>query len=157
MQTNYSIGITAEQCQKISQSLNQLLANYSVFYQNLRGFHWNIQGNNFFELHLKFEELYDNILLKIDEIAERILTLGNSPIHLYSAYLQTSKIQEISQTQDGLVGVGHILGSMEILIGLQREILKTAQEAGDEGTASMMSDYIREQEKLMWMYRAYMK
>ena len=87
-------GLNETNCNKISEKLNQLLANYSVFYQNTRGAHWNIKGNDFFTLHPKFEELYNNLVLKIDEIAERILTLGATPNHNYSDYLTLSAIKE---------------------------------------------------------------
>ena len=74
----------------------------SIFYQNTRGFHWNIKGQKFFELHLKFEELYNDLLLKIDEVAERILTLGYTPEHNYSDYAKISKITESAKISDGL-------------------------------------------------------
>ena len=66
------IGLDTKQAEDLVNELNELLANYSVFYQNVRGFHWNIRGERFFELHVKFEELYNDLFLKIDEIAERI-------------------------------------------------------------------------------------
>jgi starvation-inducible DNA-binding protein len=78
------IGLNDTEAKKLAEKLSELLANYSIFYQNTRGFHWNIKGEKFFELHLKFEELYNDLLIKIDEVAERILTLGFSPAHNYS-------------------------------------------------------------------------
>ena len=79
-----SIGIDKEQASKLSRELNDLLANYQLFYQNLRGLHWNIKGKEFFELHLKFEELYEDAVIKVDEIAERILTLEGDPLRKVS-------------------------------------------------------------------------
>ena len=90
MKTN-SIGLDLKKAAIISAELNILLANFQVYYQNLRGLHWNIKGKSFFDLHLKFEELYNDLVLKIDEIAERILTLGHTPNHNYSDYKTTSK------------------------------------------------------------------
>jgi starvation-inducible DNA-binding protein len=78
---NNLIGIDKEKATELSQKLNQLLADYQLFYQNLRGLHWNIKGKEFFELHLKFEEYYNDAVVKVDEIAERILTLGGEPLH----------------------------------------------------------------------------
>ncbi|GAB4330571.1 MAG: Dps family protein [Bacteroidales bacterium] len=140
----------------LAEKLNELLAMYQVLYTNVRGFHWNIRGEKFFELHLKFEELYNDLNLKIDEIAERILTLGGTPEHRYSNYLKKSSIPEAEETADGTKDVEKILESLKLLLVLQREILDLSGDAGDEGTNSMMSDYIREQEKLAWMYRAYL-
>ena len=92
--TTSPIGLNPEKSAELTQLLNQLLANYSVFYQNSRGYHWLIKGEQFFELHLKFEELYQNLFVKIDEIAERILTLGGAPKHNFTAYLK--KIKSVS-------------------------------------------------------------
>lgn len=150
------IGLDEAKSRLLAQKLNALLANYSLFYQNTRGYHWNIKGEKFFELHLKFEELYNNLLLKIDEIAERILTLGAAPEHRYSAYQQLSEIRESAEVSDGVKAVENILNSFRTIISLQRELLDLASGAGDEGTNALMSDYIREQEKLVWMYSAYL-
>src|SRR5690606_12056676 len=136
--------------------LGVLLANYSIFYQNTRGYHWNIKGEKFFELHLKFEELYNDLLLKIDEVAERILTLGHAPAHAYSEYRKIAAIKESEQVSDGRLAVADILESFQTIISLQRELLDLSADAGDEGTNALMSDYIREQEKLVWMYSAFL-
>ena len=151
-----NIGLDPNKSKELAQKLNQLLANYSIFYQNTRGFHWNIKGQNFFELHLKFEELYNDLLLKIDEIAERILTLGYTPIHNYSEYKKQSQIVESDEVSDGLIAVEGILNSFRVVITLQRELLQLSAEANDEGTSALMSDYIRAQEKLVWMYSSFL-
>jgi len=156
MKTTNAIGLENNNAKQLAEKLNELLANYSVFYQNTRGSHWNIKGEKFFELHLKFEELYNDLLLKIDEVAERILTLGHSPNHNYSDYTRISKITESKEVSDGIKSVTNILESFKILITLQRELLILSAEAGDEGTNAQMSDYIRAQEKLVWMYSAFL-
>ncbi len=150
------IGLKPEDCKLIAEKLNVLLANYSIFYQNTRGAHWNIKGNDFFTLHPKFEELYDSLVLKIDEIAERILTLDGTPNHNYSDYLELSTIKESKEVTDGTKCVQNILSSFKIVIDLQRDLLEVTEKAGDEGTNSQMSDYITEQEKDVWMYNAYL-
>lgn len=149
------IGLDKADSKIVVQKLNELLANYSVFYQNVRGYHWNIKGENFFELHQKFEELYDNLFSKIDEIAERILTLGSVPNHAFSAYYKLSEIKDSDYISDGVTAIKQILDSFKVVIKLQREILDISADADDEGTNAIMSDYIREQEKLYWMYSAY--
>ncbi len=151
-----AIGLDNSKAAQLATKLNELLANYSLFYQNTRGYHWNIKGEKFFELHLKFEELYNDLLLKIDEVAERILTLGHSPNHNYSDYKKTSKITESTKVSDGITAVKEILNSFQTVILLQRELLSLSAEAGDEGTNALMSDYIRMQEKLVWMYSAFL-
>jgi starvation-inducible DNA-binding protein len=157
MNNNNRIGLDNQKSEELAKLLSDLLANYSVFYQNMRGFHWNIQGQKFFELHIKFEELYNNFFVKIDDIAERVLTLGHAPTHQFSSYLKVSKIEETSEVNDGTKAVKAILDSFEILIEKQRKILVISGQIGDEGTNALMSDYIREQEKLVWMYSSYLK
>ena len=150
------IGLAPEASEQLALALGDLLANYSVFYQNVRGFHWNVRGEKFFELHAKFEELYNDLLLKMDEVAERVLTLGHTPEHTYSTYLKTAVIEEATEVHDGRSAVTSILDAFKKLLIMQRRLLAQAGEAEDEGTAALMSDYIREQEKLVWMYSAYL-
>lgn len=149
-------GLDREKAASLAKELNQLLASYQVFYQNTRGYHWNIRGNNFFELHAKFEELYTDLQLKIDEIAERILTLGQTPAHHFTNYLDASEVEPRQNVRDGQEAVSQILEAFSKLLKRQRRILQLSADADDEGTNALMSDYIREQEKLTWMYAAYL-
>ena len=151
-----SIGIETEKANELSNRLNNLLADYQVYYQNLRGLHWNIKGKEFFELHLKFEEYYDDAVLKIDEIAERILTLEGRPLHTFSDYLKTSDIIEEKGVSDGIRGVSIIISNLSTLINKERDILQLAAKSDDEGTVSLMSDYISETEKTLWMLNSYL-
>jgi len=150
------IGLDKDKAKHLAEKLNELLANYSIFYQNTRGYHWNIKGEKFFELHLKFEELYNDLFSKIDEVAERILTLGHTPKHNYSDYRTNSKIKESVQISDGIKAVEDILSSFQTIIIFQREILNISGDVGDEGTNALMSDYISLQEKLVWMYSSFL-
>lgn len=150
------IGLDKKASQELSEKLNELLANYQIFYMNARGFHWNIKGEKFFELHLKFEELYNDSLIKVDEIAERILTLGYTPLHTYADYSSLSKIKAAKNISNGKEAIQKILEGYEVLLPLERELLEMSGDSNDEGTNALMSDYIREQEKLIWMYSAYL-
>jgi starvation-inducible DNA-binding protein len=150
-----SIGLDLDKSQKIAKMLNDLLANYQIFYQNLRGFHWNIKGKSFFELHLKFEELYEDAVIKVDEIAERILTLQAVPLHTFENYLKQSDIQSYQQDVVSSESVKVVIDNFSTLITKERAILLSASDADDEGTASQMSDYITETEKTLWMLNAY--
>lgn len=150
------IGLDAAKAKVLGDRLNVLLSNLQVLYINTRGFHWNIKGDNFFELHLKFEELYTDLQLKIDEVAERILTLGHVPDHSYSDYLRHAKIKEIKNLSNGKDALKSVMDSLSILLDGEREILQLAADANDEGTNALMSDYIRQQEKLVWMFCAYL-
>ena len=150
------IGIDLEKATKLSRKLNGLLANYQLFYQNLRGLHWNIKGKEFFELHLKFEELYEDAVIKVDEIAERILTLEGEPLHTFSDYLQSAEIKEEKSIVNGNQGIQIIINNYKVLIAKERAILSLASTADDEGTVSLMSDYISQTEKTLWMWNSYM-
>lgn len=136
-------------------SLKQLLADYQVFYTNLRGLHWNIKGHQFFVLHAKFEELYNDAAAKVDEVAERILTLGGVPENRFSEYLKIANIRETTAVSCADEALRQVLDSYGYLIGEERKLLAKASEAGDDTTATLMSDYLKEQEKLVWMLAAY--
>jgi starvation-inducible DNA-binding protein len=151
-----AIGLDQSQSNELAEKLNDLLANYQVLYMNVRGFHWNIKGEKFFELHLKFEELYSDLQLKIDEIAERILTLGQTPMHGYEDYLVASVIRPSKNVSEGKKAVLALLDAFKVLITKQRQLLTLSDVADDEGTNAQMSDYIRQQEKLVWMYSAWL-
>lgn len=155
MTTKHQLNMDQTQVDAIADKLNELLADYSIFYQNARNYHWNITGRRFFELHEKFEELYEDLKQKIDEVAERILTLGHTPEHRYSAYISNASISEASIVSDGEQAVNEIMESLRILIDKQKVIGKMADEAYDNGTQSQLDGYIEEQEKLIWMYNAY--
>ncbi|ADY50993.1 Ferritin Dps family protein [Pseudopedobacter saltans DSM 12145] len=156
MATN-KIGLNDKEVVELVDLLNDLLANYQIHYQKLRGCHWNVRGNDFFTLHLKFEELYNNAQLTIDELAERVLTLGKSPHSTYANYIKVSKIKEINT--EGLAPnkmVDAILEDYKVLLDLEREIIETASEnVNDEGTADMITGFVKFQEKTSWMLRAY--
>ncbi len=150
------IGLDQAKSKKLAGKLDLLLANFQLMYINTRGFHWNIKGEKFFELHLKFEELYTDLQIKIDEVAERILTLGYTPSHSYTDYLKMAAIKEKKNISDGKIAVQSVLESFAILLKIERELLSLSADADDEGTNALMSDYIRQQEKLVWMYSSFM-
>ncbi len=152
-----AIGLEEKKSEQLATKLNKLLANFQLFYMNARGFHWNIKGEKFFELHLKFEELYTDALLKIDEVAERVLTLGHTPMHSFTDYVKASSIKESKNVSDGKKAVQLVVDGFQELLILEREILVLSAVVKDEGTNAMMSDYIREQEKTVWMYSSFLK
>jgi starvation-inducible DNA-binding protein len=142
--------------QDLNNKMNCLLATYQVHYQNLRAIHWNIKGTNFFELHLKYEELYTRTQIVIDDLAERILTLGITPLHRFEDYLKKSALKENATIHDGKEGMSYILQAQETILKLEREILIESADLGDEGTNGMMSDLVREKEKTNWMFAAWL-
>jgi starvation-inducible DNA-binding protein len=151
-----SIGLDTKKTEGLANDLNQLLANFQLYYQNLRGIHWNIKGRAFFDLHVKFEELYTDANSKVDEIAERILTLGATPLHTFEDYNKAAKVPVGKNISKDEKAVQLIVDSLSELLKIERGILETSADANDEGTNSMMSDFITEQEKTVWMMKAWL-
>ena len=150
------IGIEKVKADALIVELNDLLANYQMFYQNLRGFHWNIKGKEFFFFFLKFEEFYNDAVIKVDEIAERILTLDGTPLHTFEDYINQSTIEVAKGLFDGKTSVNMVMANFSILLQKERLILNLAGDANDEGTVSLMSDYISQTEKILWMLKSYL-
>jgi len=150
------IGLNKEEVNDLVVDLNVLLANFQLFYQNLRGLHWNIKGKSFFELHLKFEEFYTDAQIKVDLIAERILTLQGIPLHTFTDYESLALIPIGKNISKDTEGVQLVVDSLQRLIEIERKILIKSANANDEGTNTMMSDFIAEQEKIIWMLMAWL-
>ncbi|WP_440881262.1 Dps family protein [Tenacibaculum sp. C7A-26P2] len=150
------LGLDKNKTDKLTKELNNLLANFQVYYQNVRGLHWNIKGKNFFELHLKFEELYTDAQEKVDLIAERILTLQGTPLHTFEDYQSQASVPIGKNISNDEEAVSLVVNSLTELLKIERVILDLSDEAEDEGTNSMMSDFISEQEKTLWMMNAWL-
>lgn len=136
--------------------LNLLLADYQIYYQNLRGFHWNVQGKLFFQLHDKFEELYREASETIDEIAERIRSLGATPLHAFDDYFQKAQLNAAKNVYDGEQAVQIALKNNQILLFHLKEILEVASHHKDEGTTTLISDLITSTEKRIWMLKSFL-
>lgn len=137
------------------QELNVLLADYHLYYQKLRNFHWNVVGKSFFSLHIKFEEMYDDAKLKVDEIAERILTLRYQPVSNLTDYLKLANLKESGSNHTDMEMVEVLLSDHGMLIQQMRKVVENAGKAGDEGTIDLIGAYIRELEKTSWMLDAW--
>lgn len=140
---------------KVVDALQQLLADFQIYYSNLRGFHWNVKGKDFFVLHEQYEKLYDDAAAKIDEIAERILMLDGVPVHNFSQYLKVAKVKETDYVTSGDEGLKNVTHTVSHLLETERAIVKLAQDNDDEVTVALISEYMSEQEKFLWMMAAY--
>ena len=150
------LGLDKNESANLVNELNGLLANFQIYYQNLRGLHWNIKGKNFFQLHVKFEEFYTDSQVKIDDIAERILTLQGKPLHTFTDYLALATVAVGKDISNDVQGVELVVNSLSELLKIERTILGISDESNDEGTNSMMSDFIAEQEKTIWMLNSWL-
>ena len=151
-----SLGLDKAKVEKEIEALNVLLSNYQTYYQNLRGVHWNIKGKRFFELHVKFEELYNAAQEQVDQIAERILTLGGVPFNTLASYVKHVTIPVGENVSDDDKAVRLIVDSIIALLPLERELLSLSDEINDEGTNTLVSDLIVEQEKNLWILKSYL-
>lgn len=149
------LNLDKEKTTQTAKELNILLADYHLYYQKLRNFHWNIVGKNFFDLHEKFEEMYDDAKLKVDEIAERILTLRFQPVSNYSDYLKESNLKESPSETKDVEMVKILLKDHGALLKQLRTVIEKADAAGDEGTIDMIGAYIGGLEKISWMLDAW--
>ena len=151
------LGLDRSKLDKVAKSLNEFLAAYQLHYQKLRNFHWNLKSNHFFVLHDKFEEYYTDANEKIDDIAERILTLRVQPLSQLSDYLKVSRISEVSEDLDDDQMVKEVLSDYTKLITIGREVLEVAGDAKDEGTIDLIAAYVGDLEKNSWMLASYLE
>ena len=151
---NY-LGINRDEIFKVTEELNTLLSSYSVYYQNLRSFHWNVEGRNFFELHEIFEQLYNSAKENIDEIAERVLTLRLRPLGSLSSYIERTEVEESDNIMSDEEMVTKLLEDHKVLIASMRRTIDTADKVGDEGTIDLIAGMLAEIEKRSWMLDAW--
>ena len=141
----------------VVMELNTLLSDYNLYYQKLRSFHWNIQGRNFFDLHKQFETMYNEAKVKVDEIAERILTLRHHPVSKFSDYLKISSLTEASVMISDKDMIEELLNDHKIMLAQMSHVVSKAESAKDEGTIDLIGAYIRELEKTSWQLNAWSK
>ncbi len=139
-----------------SDTLNQILADYQVLYQKLRTYHWNVTGRHFFGLHAKFEELYNDVNEKVDEVAERIRALGGKPLGTLSAQASAARLKEDDGSPDGIRMVQNVVADLEAINGFLRDAVAKAEEANDRATANLLDGFADGQEKTLWMLKAFL-
>ncbi len=151
--TKIDIGINKQDRTKVAEALKHLLADSYTLYLQTHNFHWNVSGPRFRDLHLMFEEHYTELATAVDEIAERIRTLGVAAPGTYKAFAKLSSIQEVEGVPDAKEMVKILNESHEQVVKTCREALKLAEDAEDESTAALVSDRMVIHEKTAWMLR----
>jgi starvation-inducible DNA-binding protein len=135
-----------EQAQVI-KNLNILLASYQIFLHKLKIFHWNIVGQDYYNLRQKFMDLFNRALHNSDEIAERIRIFDQTPVSMLNDVVKLSQIDENEQNLAGFEMVKEILKDILILLTLKKDCLKSSIETEDSGTEAMIKILIYEMEK----------
>ena len=149
-----NIGINTEDRQAIAQGVSELLADTYTLYLKTHNFHWNIVGPRFHDLHLMFEAQYTELSTAVDDIAERIRTLGVPAPGTYSQFAALTSIDETTGVPNADKMVKILTEDNETVVRTARRILSLAQEANDESTASLLSDRMVVHEKTAWMLRS---
>ena len=151
-----SLGYSMEETNELTDVLNDLLASYHVHYQKLRNFHWNVKGPDFFDVHEKFEQQYNDAQKAIDDIAERIRVFGRRPLSTMRGLLENSKINENEEDSvKAMDMVKEIIEDYRILMEQIFDVIELSIEYGDSGTEDMMKDLVKSMEKNHWMMSAF--
>jgi starvation-inducible DNA-binding protein len=150
------LGWTNQETEEITHHLNDLLANYSVHYQKLRNYHWNIKGPDFFDLHEQFERQYNEALKHIDDIAERIRIFGMTPLSTFKEYLETSRVKETGSLLSAELMVRELLSDYTVLLEYMYTVVNVALKNEDSGTEEMIKTFINQMEKHHWMLSAFL-
>jgi starvation-inducible DNA-binding protein len=138
-------------------TLNHLLSTYQVFLMNVRGFHWNIRGQDFFDMHAQYERLYNELLVKVDKLAERMLSVEQAPLHAYSDYIRQSAIEECKNQVKSREINREIVASLKRISQLEQQCIEAAGAAGDVPTQDMLASFLDDHQKKAWMFSATLK
>lgn len=141
---------------KLNSQLNELVATWSVLYTKLHNYHWYVNGPSFFTLHTKFEELYNEVTLNLDEVAERILSKGGKPVATLKEHLALSLIEEATGTETTEKMVETTIADFETIMNALKQAMKTASEAGDDRTEDLLNATYQSLEKHTWMLNAFL-
>jgi starvation-inducible DNA-binding protein len=152
----FKLGWSTEETERISIVLNELLANYSVHYQKLRNYHWNVKGSDFFDLHEQFETQYNEARNNIDDIAERIRVFGKIPLSTMKDYLEVAELKETGTDLKSDIMVREILSDYTILLHSMFAVIDVAVEQNDSGTEEMVKKFVNSIEKHHWMLSAFL-
>ena len=151
-----SLGYSMEETNELTDALNDLLASYHVHYQKLRNCHWNVKGPDFFDVHEKFEQQYNDAQKAIDDIAERIRVFGRRPLSTMKGLLENSKIEENEEDNvEAMEMVKEIIRDYRILMEQIFDVIELSIEYGDSGSEDMMKDLVKSMEKNHWMMTAF--
>ncbi len=156
-QTLDRLGYKKDSSTELVGRMNVLIASYHVHYQKLRNFHWNVTGKDFFDLHEKFEELYNFAKTNIDDLAERIRVFNAHPMATLTDYLQHSRIKEPDGIPSPEEMVEEVLADFELILSQMINVLEQANDIGDVSTIDMVNKMVKSTEKYYWMFTAWSK
>ncbi len=141
---------------KLIETVNKQVANWTVLYVKLHNYHWFVKGANFFTLHEKFEEFYTEAALHIDELAERLLALQGAPVATMKECLELSSIKEAEGNETAEQMVQTIHDDFTLLAEELKQGMDLAGEVGDETTGDMLLAIHQSLEKHNWMLKSFL-
>jgi starvation-inducible DNA-binding protein len=153
-QPTIDIGISEADRQAIAEGLSRLLADSYTLYLKTHNYHWNVEGPMFTTLHLMFEEHYNELALAVDEIAERIRTLGEPAPATYREFLELSSIAEDTDRPDATEMIRRLVAGHETVVRTARSIFPAVEVAHDEPSADLLTQRMQVHEKTAWMLRS---
>lgn len=142
--------------QKLDKQLNGLVATWSVLYTKLHNYHWYVSGPSFFTLHTKFEELYNEVTLNLDDLAERILSKGGKPVATLKEHLEISIVKEASGNETAEEMVNELITDFKAVMDALSNGMELAAEAGDDRTEDLLNAHYQSLEKHTWMLSAFL-
>ena len=140
----------------LDKQLNELVATWSVLYTKLHNYHWYVSGPSFFTLHTKFEELYNEVTLNLDEIAERILSKGGKPVATLKEHLELSHVSEATGNELAEEMVQTTIDDFKKVMDALKEAMEAAAEEGDDRTEDLLNANYQSLEKHTWMLSAFL-
>lgn len=141
----------------VKEGLNTLLADYMVYYQKLRNYHWNVKGQEFFKLHEEFEEAYNMAADWADDLAERVLALGGRPYSTLDEFIEHSRLDEDPEAPTAEQMVANLIDDIESLNEYARELAEVAEQRPDRTTANLLDDIVDDQAQRQWMFRTFLE
>jgi starvation-inducible DNA-binding protein len=153
-QPTIDIGIAEADRQAIAEGLSRLLADSYTLYLKTHNYHWNVEGPMFTTLHLMFEEHYNELALAVDEIAERIRTLGEPAPATYREFMALSSVEEDTDRPDAEEMIRRLVAGHEAVVRTARSVFPAVEAASDEPTADLLTQRMQVHEKTAWMLRS---
>lgn len=141
---------------ELNQELNVQVATWSVMYTKLHNFHWYVKGPSFFTLHVKFEELYNEATLHMDEIAERLLALGGKPVATMKEQLELSVVKEATTKENAEQMVDAVVKDYNKIMKSLKKGMELAAKDGDDMTEDLFNALHQNLEKHSWMLSAFL-
>ena len=141
---------------QIVKILNEQLSDWNLLFVKLHNYHWNVKGSDFFTLHEKFEVLYNEAAIHIDEVAERILALGAVPAGSFKEYLELSTLEEATGKENSREMVEQIVADFKVVVASAKNGIDVASEADDDTTVDLLTQIHVALEKHVWLFTAFL-